>query len=45
MTTDITSKASVRLLLLSLATLLLAQPAAALDANYWRGGWRTPARG
>jgi len=31
-----------RLLLLSLATLLLAQPAAALDANYWRGGWRTP---
>src|SRR5262245_23746677 len=29
-------------LLLSLATLLLAQPAAALDADYWRGGWRTP---
>ena len=24
------------------ASLLLAQPAAALDANYWRGGWRTP---
>jgi hypothetical protein len=22
--------------------LLLAQPAAALDADYWRGGWRTP---
>ena len=31
-----------RLLLLSLATLVLAQPAAALDADYWRGGWRTP---
>jgi hypothetical protein len=29
-------------LLLSLATLLLAQPAAALNADYWRGGWRTP---
>src|SRR5690606_27088330 len=21
---------------------LLSQPAAALDADYWRGGWRTP---
>jgi hypothetical protein len=30
------------LLLVSLATLVLAQPAAALDADYWRGGWRTP---
>jgi hypothetical protein len=29
-------------LLLSWAFLLLAQPAAALDADYWRGGWRTP---
>jgi hypothetical protein len=28
--------------LLSCATLILAQPAAALDASYWRGGWRTP---
>jgi len=28
--------------LLALATLLLARPAAALDADYWRGGWRTP---
>jgi hypothetical protein len=28
-------------LLLSCAT-LLAQPAAALNADYWRGGWRTP---
>ena len=31
-----------RLLLTSFAALLLAQPAAALDAAYWRGGWRTP---
>jgi len=31
-----------RLLLLSLAILALAQPAAALNADYWRGGWRTP---
>jgi hypothetical protein len=31
-----------RLLLLSCATLMLAQPAAALNADYWRGGWRTP---
>src|SRR5262245_51977547 len=30
------------LLLLSCANLVLAQPAAAFDANYWRGGWRTP---
>ncbi len=29
-------------LLLSWAILLFAQPAAALDADYWRGGWRTP---
>ena len=29
-------------LLLALAALVVAQPAAALDANYWRGGWRTP---
>jgi hypothetical protein len=34
---------SVPTLLLSfLATLLLAQPASALNADYWRGGWRTP---
>ena len=32
----------LRLLLLSFATLVLAQPAAALNADYWRGGWRTP---
>jgi hypothetical protein len=31
-----------QLLLLSFAVLAFAQPAAALDANYWRGGWRTP---
>ncbi len=36
------SKTVPGLLLLSFATLLLAQPAAALDADYWRGGWRTP---
>jgi len=30
------------LLILVLATLVLAQPAVALDADYWRGGWRTP---
>jgi len=30
------------LLLLSLTTLVLAQPAVALNADYWRGGWRTP---
>ena len=29
-------------LMLSCATLVLAQPAAALNADYWRGGWRTP---
>ena len=29
-------------LLLLFATLVLAQPAMGLDANYWRGGWRTP---
>jgi len=29
------------LLLASLATLVPAQPAAALSADYWRGGWRT----
>ena len=31
-----------RLLLLLSVTLMLPQPAAALDADYWRGGWRTP---
>jgi hypothetical protein len=29
-------------LLLSCASLMFAQRAAALDADYWRGGWRTP---
>jgi hypothetical protein len=36
------SKTVPGLLLLSCATLILAQPAAALNADYWRGGWRTP---
>ena len=31
-----------RAFVLTLATLTLALPAAALDVNYWRGGWRTP---
>jgi len=30
------------LLLLSFASVLFAAPAAALNADYWRGGWRTP---
>jgi hypothetical protein len=36
------SKTVPGLLQLSFAILVLAQPAAALDADYWRGGWRTP---
>jgi len=36
------SKTVRGLLLLSLGALLSARPAAALDADYWRGGWRTP---
>src|SRR5688572_14273241 len=36
------SKTLPGLLLLLVATLVLAPPAAALDADYWRGGWRTP---
>lgn len=31
-----------RLLLLAVAALMLARPSEALDADYWRGGWRTP---
>ena len=38
MRTQSASKTVPRLLLLSLATLVLAQPAAALNANCWRGG-------
>ena len=30
------------LLLTALATLGSARPAQALNADYWRGGWRTP---
>ena len=37
-----TPKPVPRLSVLLLATLAIAQPAAALDADYWRGGWRTP---
>ena len=36
------SKTLPQLLLVLFATLLLAQPAAAQNADYWRGGWRTP---
>jgi hypothetical protein len=35
------ARALYRLLPLSLAMLAVASPAAALDADYWRGGWRT----
>jgi hypothetical protein len=42
MRTRSASKSVPGLLLLLLTTLALAQPAAALDADYWRGGWRTP---
>ena len=35
-------KAAPGLLLLLFASLVPAQPAAALNADYWRGGWRTP---
>ena len=40
--TNHSAKTVPQLLLLSLATVLFAQPAAALGADYWRGGWRTP---
>jgi hypothetical protein len=42
MRTRPTSEIVPGLLLLLFATLVLAQPATALDADYWRGGWRTP---
>ena len=29
-------------LLVLFASLVLAEPAATLNADYWRGGWRTP---
>jgi hypothetical protein len=44
MGTGSASKAVPRLLL-ALMALLSAHPAAALDADYWRGGWRTPLGG
>jgi hypothetical protein len=38
-----TMSAKTGLVMLFLASLLVpAQPAAALNADYWRGGWRTP---
>ena len=42
MTTRLASKTVLGALLVLFATLALAQPAAALNADYWRGGWRTP---
>jgi hypothetical protein len=36
------STARLGQLMVLLASLSLATPAAALDADYWRGGWRTP---
>jgi hypothetical protein len=38
----LTLKTVPGLLLLAFVVLVFAQPAAALDADYWRGGWRTP---
>jgi len=35
-------KTAPGLFLASLVILVFAQPAAALNADYWRGGWRTP---
>jgi hypothetical protein len=32
----------LKLLPVLLAPLVFAQPAQALNADYWRGGWRTP---
>ena len=42
MRTRVAWKTVPGLLLASFVTLVLAQPAAALNADYWRGGWRTP---
>ena len=36
------STTAVGLLLASCAAFLIPQPLAALNADYWRGGWRTP---
>ena len=36
------SRTALVVLLVSCAAVLLPQSAAALDADYWRGGWRTP---
>src|SRR5579871_4790660 len=37
-----TAPTIVKAMLLSCAMVLFAQHAAALNADYWRGGWRTP---
>ena len=43
MRTRLASKTVPGPVLVLFATLVLAQPAAALNAaDYWRGGWRTP---
>jgi hypothetical protein len=42
MRTQLAWKTVPHLLLQLFASLALAQPAAALNADYWRGGWRTP---
>lgn len=42
MRTRVAWKTVAVLLLLLFANLVLEQPAAALNADYWRGGWRTP---
>jgi hypothetical protein len=42
MTSRSTGTIAATLLLAALATLGFARTAAALDADYWRGGWRTP---
>jgi hypothetical protein len=38
----VAGKIGLALVLLSFASLFFAGPAAALNADYWRGGWRTP---
>ena len=42
MTRRSTWTTAATLFLAALATLAFAPPAEALDADYWRGGWRTP---
>src|SRR5436190_3916237 len=42
MQSRVTWKVAPGLLLVPFVILVCAQPAAALNADYWRGGWRTP---